>query len=297
MRVCIAHEEGYRLMGALPSDLDCEVAERPSPTVEFWVPGFLRKAESAAAVAELTSLRVVQLLTAGVDGWLGRVPSQVTLCDARGVHSSSTAEWAVTAILSYLRQFPFFARAQARGEWAYRGTAELAGKRALIVGAGAIGDAIGARLAPFDVAIVRVARSSRPGVSGVADLARLLPDADVVILTVPLTTETTAMVDAGFLAAMRTGALLVNASRGPVVDTAALTEAVVGGRIGAALDVTDPEPLPAGHPLWALPNVLLTPHVAASVTGTLPRAYALVGDQLRRFLAGQPLENVVVGDY
>jgi phosphoglycerate dehydrogenase-like enzyme len=131
----------------------------------------------------------------------------------------------------------------------------------------------------------------------VDDLPVLLPDADIAVLTVPLTSDTKGLVDAGFLTAMRDGALLVNASRGPVVDTAALTAELATGRIGAALDVTDPEPLPAGHPLWSMPNVLLTPHTAASVGGTLRRAYGLVGDQVRRYVAGQPLINVVTGDY
>jgi phosphoglycerate dehydrogenase-like enzyme len=203
----------------------------------------------------------------------------------------------VTAILAYLRDFPHFIRAQARGEWAYRPTDELAGKNVLIVGAGDIGEAVAARLAPFEVGLVRVARQARPGVRSVAELPELLPAADVVVLTVPLTAATTGLVDAAFLAAMPDGAVLVNAARGPVVDTGALTAALATGRIGAALDVTDPEPLPADHPLWSMPNVLLTPHTAASVQGTLRRAYGLVGEQVRRYAAGQPLKNVVSGDY
>jgi phosphoglycerate dehydrogenase-like enzyme len=265
--------------------------------VTFWVPPFLGTAPSAEVIARLPDLAVVQLLSAGVDAWLGRLPDHVILCDARGVHSSATAEWTVTAILAYLRDFPHFARAQGRGEWAYRPTDELAGKSVLIVGAGAIGEAVADRLEPFEVSLVRVASKPRAGAYGVRDLPVLLPAADIVVLTVPLTSATKGLVDAGFLTAMRDGALLVNASRGPVVDTAALTAELATGRIGAALDVTDPEPLPAGHPLWSMPNVLLTPHTAASVGGTLRRAYGLVGDQVRRYVAGEPLINVVTGDY
>lgn len=291
-------------MGELPPGVDVRVADGDAVDlaerlvgVEFWVPRFLGPALSAEAIAALPDLNVVQLLTAGADAWLGRLPDRVTLCDARGVHSSSTAEWAVTAMLSYLRDFPYFARAQGRGEWAYRPTDELAGKQVLIIGAGAIGAAIAARLEPFEVSLVRVASQARPGVHGVAELPDLLPAADIVVLIVPLTSATTGLVDADFLASMRDGALLVNAARGPVVDTAALTAQLATGRIGAALDVTDPEPLPAGHPLWAMPNVLLTPHTAASVGGMLRRAYGLVGDQVRRYVAGEPLINVVAGDY
>ena len=297
MRVCVAHENARELMGELPGSVDLVVSQEPDEDVVFWVPSFLAAAPLADTFAGLTALRLVQLLTAGVDTWVGRVPGHVTLCDARGVHTSATAEWAVTAILAYVRDFPHFARAQAHGEWAYRRTDELAGKRVLIVGAGSIGEGIADRLRPFEVSVTLVARRPRAGVQGVGELPVLLPQADIVVLTVPLTDETTGMVDGDFLAAMRDGALLVNASRGRVVDTGALTLELAKGRLSAALDVTDPEPLPPGDPLWAMPNVLLTPHVAASVGGVLVRAYALVGDQLRRYAAGEPLLNVVSDGY
>jgi phosphoglycerate dehydrogenase-like enzyme len=270
--------------------------------VRFWVPPFLAQAESADLTRAMPELRVVQLLSAGADAWVGRLHERVTLCDARGVHDSSTAEWVVAAILAYLRAFPGFARAQARREWAYAEfapTDELAGKRILLVGAGSIGRAVHARLAPFEVEVTLVARTARPAdkVHAVADLPALLPYADIVVLIVPLTDQTRGLVDARFLAAMPDGALLVNAARGPVVDTAALTAEIVTGRLGAALDVMEPEPLPADHPLWDRPNVLLTPHMAGSVRGLLPRAYRLVRQQLRRFNAGEPLINEVVNGY
>ena len=169
----------------------------------------------------------------------------------------------------------------------------------LIVGAGSIGHAIEQHLAPFGVTVTRVARTARPeqDVHAVDELPALLPHADVVVLVVPLTEQTRGLVDAAFLAAMPDGALLINAARGPVVDTAALVTELAGGRISAALDVTDPEPLPAGHPLWQLPNVFLTPHTGGSVVGLLPRAYRLAGEQLRRYVAGETLINQVVGDY
>jgi phosphoglycerate dehydrogenase-like enzyme len=213
------------------------------------------------------------------------------------VHDSSTSEWAITAILSYLREIPHFAREQAARRWSSRVTDELAGKRVLIVGAGAIGEALAARLAPFEVSVTRVARSARDGVHGVDELPSLLPYADIVVLLVPLTEATTGLVDAKFLAAMPDGALLVNGARGAIVDTAALTAEVTSGRLGVATDVTDPEPLPADDPLWALPNVLITPHVAGAVRGFAPRAYRLVGAQLRRFCAGVPLDNIVTDGY
>ncbi len=303
MKVWIAHQQGLALLGEVPSGVTVEVLERadqpPSDPadVEFWTPPFLSKRESAEIVGRMTQLRVVQLLSAGADAWVGQLPSGVTLCDARGVHDSSTSEWAVTAMLAYLRDFSHFAREQAARRWSYRITDELAGKRVLIVGAGSIGEALARRLAPFEVSVTRVARRARDGVRGVDELPSLLPDADVVVVIVPLTEATTGLVDAKFLAAMPDGALLVNAARGPVVDTAAITAEASSGRLGFATDVTEPEPLPEDHPLWTMPNVLITPHVAGSVRGFLNRGYALVGDQLRRSVAGEPLLNVVSDGY
>jgi len=304
----IAHEIGRPLLGPVPDGVRVDVVgaldDLPADTsgVRFWAPPFLADggAKTVGLVASLPDLEIIQLMTAGAEAWIGRLPPAVTLCDGRGIHDSSTSEWAVAAILSYLRGFPVYARHQAEGLWD-RGrsvlTDELAGKRVLIVGAGAIGTACAARLVPFDVDVTLVARSARDGVAGVGDLPNLLPQADIVVLLVPLTEQTRGMVDAAFLAAMPDGALLVNAARGQIVQTDALVAEVTSGRLHAALDVTDPEPLPAGHPLWDRPNVLITPHVAGSVRGLLRRAYGLVGEQLRRYATGQPLDNIVTGDY
>lgn len=304
----IAHERGRELLGEVPAGVTVEVAEDldhlpSSPEgVVFWVPSFLATTDMARFAARLPDLRVVQLLTAGADVWVGQLAEGVTLCDARGVHDSATAEWVVAAILSHLRAFPALTLAQSRREWAYdtyAPTDELAGKRVLIVGAGSIGTALSVRLTPFEVDLTLVARSARPeqGVRAVEELPHLLPTADIVVVLVPLTDQTRGMVDSAFLAAMPDGALLVNAARGPVVEMDALMVEVATGRIAAVMDVTDPEPLPIDHPLWGLPNVLLTPHIAGSVRGLLPRAYRLVGAQLRRFVAGEHLENQVINGY
>ncbi|MFI7079928.1 2-hydroxyacid dehydrogenase [Micromonospora sp. NPDC049903] len=308
MKVWIPHESGHALLGELPPQITVETMEDPArpPSsvagVRFWVPPFLATRKIVPFAHELPDLAVVQLLSAGADAWVGRVPDGVMLCDARGVHDPSTAEWVVTAILSRLRAFPEMIRAQAERRWAYDEVAptdEVAGKRVLIVGAGSIGTAVRDRLAPFEVEFTLVARTARAeqGVHGVDELPELLPHADVVVLLVPLTDRTRGLVDEKFLAAMPDGALLVNAARGPVASTDALLAELSTGRISAALDVTDPEPLPADHPLWELPNVLITPHVAGSVRGLLPRAYRLVGEQIRRFAAGERPENVVVDGY
>ncbi|MGY1602903.1 2-hydroxyacid dehydrogenase [Geodermatophilus sp. SYSU D00815] len=250
----------------------------------------------ADVLAALPRLRLVQLMSAGAERFVGRLPEGVVLCNARGAHTPSTAEWAVTVTLAALRGIPAFVREQDAGRWSPGTHSSLVGARVLVVGAGDIGRAIGRMMAGFDVELTYVARTARDGVRSTDDLPRLLPGADVVVLVVPVTPETTGMVDAAFLGAMRDGALLVNAARGVVVDTEALLAELRSGRLRAALDVTDPEPLPPGHPLWSAPGLLLTPHVAGAVPGTEERATAAVTDQLRRVLDGRPLVNVVT-DY
>jgi phosphoglycerate dehydrogenase-like enzyme len=274
---------------------------RPLPAaaglVEFYVPTFLAQTPALAAMAKMPSLTVVQTLTAGVERLLPYMPPGVTLCNARGVHDASTAEWVMAVILASVRELPYFTTEQAAGRWSYKFTGALAGKRVLIVGYGSIGQAVERRLAGFEVEVHKVARTARPGVAAASELPELLPRADIVVLLAPGTPETAGMVDKAFLAAMKDGALLVNAARGPLAVTGALTDELRRGRLAAALDVTDPEPLPAGHPLWELPNVLITPHVAASTPVSIDRAVAFVRAQAQRFLNGEQLLNVVTGAY
>jgi phosphoglycerate dehydrogenase-like enzyme len=271
--------------------------------VEFYVPSFFPSPASSAVLGEMRALRVVQALTAGVDWIRPHVPPSAALCNARGAHDASTAEWVVAAMLGALRSFPLLSAEQAAGRWAYQGTDQLATKNVLIVGYGAIGAAVERRLAGFEVSVRRVARRPRPAVAGagevagLADLPSLLPEADVVVLLVPYTPETRGLADSAFLSRMKDGALLVNAARGAVVDTAALVAEVGSGRLRAALDVTDPEPLPPGHDLWSLPGVFITPHVAASTPVSRQRAARLVRDQAEAYLRGEPLRNVISGAY
>ncbi len=286
-------------MGGLPAGLTAEVWDGTGPwpdsvgEVELFVVPYMGGPAVLEPIARMRSLRVVQTLTAGVDDVLPRVPDGVTLCNARGVHDASTAELALALMLASLRGLPDFVRAQGEQHWAASTRTSLADRTVLVVGYGSVGAAVEQRLAGFEVEVLRVARSPRDGVHGWSDLPTLLPLADVVVLCVPLTEQTRGMVDAGFLRAMRDGALLVNVARGPVVDTQALLAELTSGRLRAALDVTDPEPLPTGHPLWAAPGLLLSPHVGGNTTAFLPRAYRLLADQLRRFASGEPLLNVV----
>ena len=287
------------LDGAIVQVVAPEDADLPASAaeVEFYVPPFFPEPPALAAMAAMPSLRVVQTLTAGFDRVRPHVPAGAVLCNARGAHDASTAEWVVGAAIAAIRQFPYFATEQAAGRWSYRFTGTLAGTTVLIVGYGSIGQAVERRLAGFDVQVRRVARSAREGVSPAPELAGLLTDADVVVLLAPVTEETRGMVDAAFLSRMKDGALLVNAARGGLVVTDDLVAEVSSGRLAAAMDVTDPEPLPPGHPLWSLPNVFITPHVGASTPYSERQASRLVRAQSERYLLGQPLANVITGEY
>ncbi|MFJ3666571.1 2-hydroxyacid dehydrogenase [Streptomyces sp. NPDC090106] len=269
----------------------------------YYVVPYMKPAEIAVRpLPVLSSVRVVQTLSAGIDniqGGLAGLRPGVQVCNARGVHEASTAELALTLILASLRGVPDFVRGQDAEEWRGGFRPALADKNVLIVGYGSIGSAIEDRLVPFEVArVARVARSERTTARGpvrpLTELPALLSEADVVVLITPLTESTRHLADADFLARMKDGALLVNVARGPVVDTKALLAELETGRLTAALDVTDPEPLPQGHPLWHAPGVLISPHVGGPTSAFLPRAKRLLVDQLGRFVNREPLGNVIL---
>jgi len=293
--------------GSVPSGLRIEVVDPTQHVpdsvsdVRFYVPPYAAGPSVADVIPQMTSLEVVQTMTAGVDNVRPLVSQGVTLCNGRGIHDASTAELALTLILASLRRIPDFVRLQERREWGQAFTPALADKRVLIVGYGAIGAAIEARLRPFETEVVRVARTARGSgpdqVHGFCELPRLLPEADVVVLIVPLTEETRGLVDAGFLAQMKDGSLLVNMARGAVVVTDDLVAELEAGRLSAAVDVVDVEPPPADHPFWDAPNLLMTPHVGGASSAFFPRAYRLVREQLERYAAGEPLANVMSGEY
>jgi phosphoglycerate dehydrogenase-like enzyme len=255
-----------------------------------WVPG---GALPDGLFEALPRLRLVQLTSAGAERFVGRLPEGVVLCNARGAHTPATAEWVLAATLAAQRGLPDLVRAQDAHRWEPGTRRSLVGARVLVVGAGDIGRTVARMLAGFDAEVTFVARTARDGVHSTDELPQLLPSADVVVLLVPVTPETTGLVDAAFLAAMPDGALLVNAARGVVVDTDALLAELARGRLRAALDVTEPEPLPEDHPLWSAPGLLLTPHVGGAVPQTAERAAAAVVAQVRRVLAGEELANVV----
>lgn len=273
-------------------------SDRPLPPEgEVLVPDFLTTVDPAGLCAQLPNLRLIQLLTTGAENWIGRIPEHVLLSTARGAHGGSTAEWALGVLIALYREFIPFDRARADRTWQRRATDTLQDKRVLILGAGDLGHHLRRRLEACDATATLVGTRARDGVHGIDEVPGLLPDHDAVVLMVPLTDATTGLVDAGFLARMPDGAVLVNAARGKVVDTGALLAELRAGRLRAALDVTDPEPLPADHPLWSAPGLLLTPHVAGSVHDYSRRAYAVVADEVARFAAGEQPRNLVHGEY
>jgi phosphoglycerate dehydrogenase-like enzyme len=312
--------------GILPAELlrdfpeGVELIPIPDPPdhdidIDVWIPDPYSNL-AMRAYPRLRGVRLVLSLMAGTEWIPPLVGPHVTICNARGAHNIATAEWTLTAILSMLKYFPMYHDIQREGAWKRRFEApqhyaaiagdkrpwyppvlleELTGKTVLLVGYGAIGKEIERMLAPFHVDLLRMARSARtePEVHAVSDLDKLLPRAEVVVLILPSTEESQGLIGERQFALMRQGTLLVNSARGPIVQTDALVEALRSGRIRAAVDVTDPEPLPEGHPLWSCPNLLITPHIAGSSPQFAPRALRTAAGELCRYMNGEPLHNVV----
>jgi phosphoglycerate dehydrogenase-like enzyme len=262
--------------------------------VEFYCLPYMGNGASVDLIAQMPRLRVLQSLSSGVDNVLPFVPGPVTLCNGTGLHhEEGTAELAVTLILASLRQIPAFVLYQSRRAWHHLRTDSLEGKTALLVGYGGIGQGIERRLQPFGTQILRVSRTARDGVAPLSELTRLAAGADILIACIALTPATQGLISGEVLAALPAGALVVNVGRGALVDAAALASQLAEGRLRAALDVTDVEPLPAGRPEWAMPNVLITPHIGGDTFAFARRAPGFVADQAERHLNGQPLANIV----
>lgn len=261
--------------------------------VAFYVPPYTFDPKVYEVIGELPTLVTVQLLTAGYEHVLPYLPGHVQLANARGVHDASTAELAVALILASQRELDRDARAMTTSTWLSGATRALADSTVLIVGAGSIGEALARRLTGFECDVVKLARRARTGVHGIDELPALLPSADIVVLLVPLTPQTQGLLGATEFALCKPGALIVNVARGRVVDTDALIRACRSGQVRAAVDVTDPEPLPPGHPLWTTPGVLISPHRGGASAAFLPRARALVAAQVARVVAGEAPEHLI----
>lgn len=262
--------------------------------VTFYVLPYSRPA-GLGLLDGMPALRVAQTLTAGYETVLPRLRPTTTLCNGRGLHDASTAEHALGLILAAQRDLPTWVDNQRRRRWDAHFTRSLAGSRVVVIGYGSIGAALEKRLVAAEAEVVRVARRPRPDerVYGVGTLPDLLPDADIAVLVLPESADTVGLFGAGLMARLPDGALVVNVGRGRTLDTEALAAETATGRLRAALDVTDPEPLPPDHPLWTHPGVLITPHVAGGSAIFYPRAKRFIADQLHRYAADMPLRNVV----
>lgn len=298
MHLWLRDGPGREAVDPLPEGVEMHLVPKDGPLpAEFYETEFLVPPYGSRRVLEalpkMKELRVIQANSSGVEWLLPHLPAGIIVCNAKGTRDIVVSEWVVAAILAMIKDLAHWQRQQEEGTWRPTLLNELAGSQVLIVGYGSIGRAVEDRLAPFDVVVERTASRARPGVYAVDQLAERLPFADIVVLLLPSTPATDGIFDMAAIERMKPGALLVNAGRGTAVDTDALVDAVGKGRIRAALDVTAPEPLPKDHPLWSLPGVLLTPHLAGDSEGAERRVYRLVGEQVTRYMRGEPLVNVV----
>ena len=261
--------------------------------VDMYVPSYMGGANALSYAAKMPNLKILQMLNAGYDDALAYLRPGLTLCNARGVHDASTAELAVGLAIASRRGFAEFIREQATGTWNHRRFPALSDSKVGIIGFGSIGKEVARKLSGFDVSITAFTQSGRDGTVKIDDLDKHLPQLDIVILILPLSDSSRHMFNAARLASMKDGALIVNVARGPIIETEALIKELNSRRIYAALDVTDPEPLPQGHPLWSAPNLIVVPHVGGNSEAFEPRGRALIESQLKSLAAGNPLEHVV----
>lgn len=261
--------------------------------IQVYVPQYMGGSKALAHIEELENVKIVQLLMAGYDDALAYMREGITLCNATGVHNDSTAELALALTLASLRGIPDFVRNQAVVTWGHKKYPSLSEKSVGIVGYGSIGRSLAHLLSNFPVNVLKFARTPKDGVLGIEELDKHLPKLDVIILLVPLNPSTKKLFDSKRINSMKDGALLVNVARGGVIDTDALVAELETGRISAALDVTDPEPLPADHPLWGLKNCLISPHVGGDSGAFEKRGRRLVEEQLQRLHDGSDLVNII----
>ena len=262
--------------------------------VTFYVPTYLGGRQALELTKKMPNLKVLQVPNAGYDDAMEFLRPGITLCNGRGIHDDSTAELAVGLTIASLRGFATFVRDQDKGEWVNKNYDSINDRKIGIVGFGSIGSTIARMLSGFSVEIVAFTQSGRDNTIAITDLDKHLPTLDVVILILPLTKESKHLFDARRLSLMKDGALLVNVARGPIVETDALIKELNSGRLKAGLDVTDPEPLPKGHPLWSAKGVLISPHVGGNSSAFEKRARRLIESQLNLLAQGKPLNNVIV---
>lgn len=296
-RVLVPDQVGVEILG-VEDQLRPELYVPSEPiddpgSVDAFVPPFLSEPAAAPDLSQMTGLRAVQLLTAGHDGWPALLPPGVSLCSGHGAHGQSTAEWVLAVALAQLRRLPAFMKHQSVGEWRFCHTHSLAGAKMLVLGAGDVAQNVRRLAEPFGATVTLAGQRARNGVITLTQAVEELGNHDIIVLALPLNDHTNRLVDASFIARMRENSLLINAARGPIVDTDALLQALREERIQAAVDVVDPEPLPLEHPLWTAPGLIITPHVGASIHGKLLGAYEVARSQILSLKEGRSPKNLV----
>jgi phosphoglycerate dehydrogenase-like enzyme len=266
--------------------------------VEMAVLPYMDRGDLTEPLQSAPSLKLVQTQSTGYEGVPQMAGEGVAVCSAAGVHAAATAEMAVGLAIASLRGIDVAVLNQRDGAWKPARFKGLADRRVLLLGVGGIGEEIAKRLDAFEVELTRVGSTARTDQRGQVhssdDLVELAGRHDVLIIITPLSDSTRGLVGREVLAALPDGALVVNVARGPVVDSDALTAEVVSGRLHAAVDVFDPEPIPAGHPLWTAKNAIITPHNGGNTGAFRPRIVRLLRRQLEALAAGRTPENLVV---
>jgi phosphoglycerate dehydrogenase-like enzyme len=281
--------QGWKLISAPVDTLsNSDFAE-----ITIYIPTYMGGKKSLDPISDLTNLKTVQLLTAGYEDVIPFMRDELTLCNARGVHDFSTSELAVSLILAHYKDHREFAQSQSQGSWNHKTTGSTYGKEIAIIGAGSVAQRLKSMLAPFECKVTMFGQSARDGVEAISTVQATVGKFDCVVLLVPLTASTQNLVDAAFLKGMKDGALLVNVARGPVVNTDALCAELASKRLFAALDVTDPEPLTNGHPLWSYENCTVIPHVGGDSTAFEPQARAFLAEQFKRIAQGMQPINII----
>ena len=275
------------------SPKNCDLKEDDLSSITFYVPPYMSGREGLLPSQKMGKLKTLQLLMAGYEDALEFAKPGIQLCNAKGVHDASTAELAVGLAIAVRRGFQDFLRAQDREEWIHKRYSSLNDSNIAIIGFGSIGQTLAKYLEVYEVSITGYSRSGGNGAKKIPEFDSDISNFDVIFLILPLNTESHHYFNATRLSKMKDGALLINVARGPVIDTDALVKELYSKRIFAGLDVTDPEPLPKGHPLWSAPNCIIAPHVGGDSTAFESRGKKLVEQQLSNVANGQPLMNRV----
>lgn len=279
-------------------DFESEPAGAPIDEVDAVVLPYMSSKNFSEALRSARNLKIVQTQTTGYEGIPEMAGNGVAVASAAGVHAAATAEMAVGLAIASLRGIDVAVKNQLKGIWQPARFAGLADRKVLLLGVGGIGEEIARRLDAFEVELTRVGNTARTDDRGVVhgsdELIDLAAHHEVLIVITPLSDSTRGLVGKELLAALPDGALVINVARGAVVDSDALTAEVVSGRLHAAVDVFDPEPLPSDHPLWAAPNAIITPHNGGNTGAFWPRVVKLLRSQLEAFAEGRKPQNLVV---